>query len=159
MLLLLDRHAGTPVYRQIVDQVRFQVVSGVLAAGAELPSTRALAVEQGLNPMTVSKAYAELERLGVLESRPGRSHVVASLVGGEVVREREQELERALEPAVLAARQLAIEPERAAAIFARACALAARAPETEERAQSASPDSDAEADSTRTARNRKDRKR
>ncbi len=118
ILLLLDRHAGTPVYRQIVDQVRFQVASGVLEAGRELPSTRGLASAHGLNPMTVSKAYAELEREGVLERRPGLPHVVAARPAGSEDQDREAELARALEPAVAAARQLELDPERAAAIFA-----------------------------------------
>ncbi|MCP3919301.1 MAG: GntR family transcriptional regulator [bacterium] len=118
LLLLLDRHAGTPVYRQIVDQVRFQAASGVLKPGQELPSTRALAGAHGLNPMTVSKAYAELEREGVLARRPGLPHVVADRPGSEI-EDREAELARALETAVAAARQLGIEPERAAALFQR----------------------------------------
>ena len=119
ILLLLDRHAGTPMYRQIVDQIRFQAASGVLEPGAELPSTRALAAEHGLNPMTVSKAFAELEREGVLERRPGLPHVVAARGTGDARRDREDELARVLEPAVAAARQLDIDPARAAALFAR----------------------------------------
>ena len=130
VLLLLDRNAGTPVYRQIVDQVRFQVASGVLAVGQELPSTRALAAEQGVNPMTVSKAYAELERNGVLLRRPGRPHIVAARAQEEVTRDRTGELERALEPAVQAARQLEIEPQAAAALFARLLAASRKAGET-----------------------------
>jgi len=118
ILLLLDRHAGSPVYRQIVDQVRFQAASGVLKAGQELPSTRALAAAHGLNPMTVSKAYTELEREGVLMRRPGLPHVVADRPGNEA-EDREAELVRALETAVAAARQLGIEPERAATLFQR----------------------------------------
>lgn len=119
VLLLLDRHSGTPVYRQIVDQVRFQVASGVLDVGTELPSTRTLAADHGLNPMTVSKAYAELEREGVLERRPGLPHVVAARAAGEVQRDREGELARALEPAVAATRQLELDPLVAVELFAR----------------------------------------
>lgn len=119
VFLLLDRHAGTPVYRQIVDQVRFQVASGVLPVGQELPSTRALASEHGVNPMTVSKAYAELERERVLERRPGRPHVVAERPEEEAQRDRMEELARSLEPAVQAARQLGIDEGEAALLFAR----------------------------------------
>lgn len=119
LLLLLDRHAGTPVYRQIVDQVRYLVASGGLTAGAELPSTRGLAAEHGLNPMTVSKAYSELEREGVLERRPGRPLVVAERPDEGVAADRETELARALETAVTAARQLGFAPDEAAALYAR----------------------------------------
>jgi len=123
LLLLLDRNSGTPVYRQIVDQVRFQAASGVLGACEELPSTRALAARYGVNPMTVSKALGELEREGVLERRPGRSHVVAARAARQVRGERKSELARALEPAVQAALQLEIDPDEAAALFARLLAV------------------------------------
>lgn len=124
MLLLLDRNSGTPVYRQIVDQIRFQAASGVLAAGSELPSTRALGSAHGVNPMTVSKAYAELERLGVVERRPGRPHVVAARPAAEDAADREAQLERRLEPAVRAARQLGLTDDEALAVFARLLAVA-----------------------------------
>jgi len=124
VLLVLDRNSGTPVYRQIVDQVRFQVASGVLGAGRELPSTRALAASHGVNPMTVSKAYAELERQAVLERRPGRPHVVAARPEQEEHRDRLAELERVLEASVQAARQLGVPDEEACALFARLLARA-----------------------------------
>lgn len=117
MILLIDRHSGTPVYRQLVDQVRFQIASGVLGEGDELPSTRALASEHGLNPMTVSKAFNELERLGVVHGRPGRSHVVAPREAPAVVADRIAALSRALEPGARAARQLGLRPERALEVF------------------------------------------
>jgi GntR family transcriptional regulator len=119
LLLQLDRHSGTPVYRQIVDQVRFQVASGVLAAGTELPSTRAVAAEHGVNPMTVSKAYGELEHEGVLERRPGLPHVVADRAPEASAQDRASELARALAPAVQAARQLGVDPREAVRTFER----------------------------------------
>ena len=108
MLLHLDRHSGVPVYRQIQDQVRFLVASGVLGAGAELPSTRALAGELGLNPMTVSKAYALLERDGVVERRPGLALVVRARPERDLEATRRAELRGALLPAVRAADKLGL---------------------------------------------------
>ena len=112
MLLHLDRHSGVPVYRQIQDQVRFLVASGVLGAGAELPSTRALAAELGLNPMTVSKAYALLERDGVVERRPGLALVVRARPERDLEATRRAELRGALLPAVRAADKLYSKPVR-----------------------------------------------
>lgn len=134
LLLMLDRHSGTPVYRQIADQVRFQAASGALVAGEELPSTRALAAGHGVNPMTVSKAFTELERQGVLVRRPGRAHVVAPRPAEEVSRDRMSELERALEPAVQAARQLGVGAREALTLFERLLAAEATpaSPEDEE---------------------------
>ena len=78
-MITIDPREGTPIYRQIMDQVRFAVASGVLGAGDELPSTRALAARHGLNPMTVSKAYGLLEMEGLLERRRGDGLFVARL--------------------------------------------------------------------------------
>jgi len=69
--------AGTPIYRQIVDQVRLGVATGALAPGAPLPSVRGLAEELLINFNTVAKAYGELVRDGVLESQQGLGYFVA----------------------------------------------------------------------------------
>jgi len=62
---------GVPVYRQIVNQVKYMVASGRLQPGQELPPIRALAERLVINPNTVVRAYNELQRDGVVESRHG----------------------------------------------------------------------------------------
>ena len=69
--------SGSPIYRQIVDQVRRAVAGGALLPGAQLPSVRGLAEELVVNPNTVARAYQELVRDGLLESQPGRGLFVA----------------------------------------------------------------------------------
>jgi GntR family transcriptional regulator len=69
--------ATTPIYRQIVDQVRLGVATGALAPGGALPSVRGLAERLGINPNTVARAYGDLVRDGVLESHQGRGVLVA----------------------------------------------------------------------------------
>src|SRR5438105_2238864 len=69
--------AGTPIYRQIVDQVRLAVATGSLPPGQAMPSVRTLAERLLLNANTVVKAYAELVRDGVLESQQGMGFFVA----------------------------------------------------------------------------------
>src|SRR5215471_18637072 len=71
MFLPVDPNSGLPVYRQIIDQVRRMMVSGRLAAGDRLPSIRDLAVQLRINPLTVGRAYGDLEREGLLEMRRG----------------------------------------------------------------------------------------
>ena len=119
MLIVVDPNSGVPVYRQIIEQIRFQVLSGVLQPGDELPSTRALSQELGLNPMTVSKSYGILEEEGVLDHRPGLPLVVSSRNGDAVERERLDQLEDLLEPAITAARQLGINANKAVGLFRR----------------------------------------
>ena len=62
----------TPIYRQITEQVRLAVATGKLEVDDQLPSVRALAEELVVNPNTVARAYADLAREGVIESRAGR---------------------------------------------------------------------------------------
>ncbi len=69
--------SATPIFRQIVDQVRLAVSTGRLAEGHQLPSVRALAEELVINPNTVARAYAELSASGVIESQQGRGAFVA----------------------------------------------------------------------------------
>jgi GntR family transcriptional regulator len=100
-----------------MDQVRFHIASGLLKAGDEIPPTRSLSAELGVNPMTISKAYNLLERDGVLERRPGRPLVVAEMDPAELDLEKVDQLQSALAEAVRAARQLDIDPEEALQVF------------------------------------------
>jgi GntR family transcriptional regulator len=117
VLIVIDSHSGVPVYRQIVDQVRFQVASGLLRPGDELPSTRALSQELGVNPMTVSKSWGLLEEEGVLTRRPGLPLVVSERSARESQRARESQLVELLEPVAVAARQLGMGPAEALEVF------------------------------------------
>ena len=116
-LLSIDLHNGVPAYRQIMDQVKLQIATGLLPAGAELPSTRALSAELALNPMTVSKAYGLLERDGVLERRRGQTLTVRAVPGAEAQTSRTEPLRQQLAAAAALARQLDIPPADALRLF------------------------------------------
>lgn len=68
--------SSTPLYRQIVDQIRWVVATEVHDAGHPLPSVRTLAEQLVINPNTVVHAYAELVRDGVIEARPGKGYFI-----------------------------------------------------------------------------------
>lgn len=72
MILQISFKSSTPIYLQIVDQIKDAAASGALQAGEALPSIRPLAEELRVNRNTVAKAYTELESLGVIETLPGR---------------------------------------------------------------------------------------
>jgi GntR family transcriptional regulator len=113
MLLRLDRHNGIPAYRQLIDQIRMGIASGLLRAGEELPSTRSLAAELDTNPMTVSKAYNQLEHDGLLLRRPGLSLVVADIETSGAEDPRDAEFRRAAEQLADLAKRLGLSPTRA----------------------------------------------
>jgi len=72
-------HTGSaePIYRQLIEHVRRRVASGQIKAGDEIPSVRELAQQLAVHPMTISKAYSQLEAEGLLERRRGLSMRVA----------------------------------------------------------------------------------
>src|SRR5690606_22975883 len=72
MILRINFKSGKPAYLQLVDQVKAAAATGVLRPGEALPSIRPLAEELRLNRNTVAKAYVELERMGVIETAPGK---------------------------------------------------------------------------------------
>ena len=117
MLIVVDPHSGVPVYRQVMDQVKFHVASRLLQPGDELPSTRALSSQLGVNPMTVSKAYSYLERERVIERRPGLPLVVRQLELDQIQEQKIDQLRESLAPTVTMVRQLGMGHREAAELF------------------------------------------
>ena len=111
MILEIDLHSGVPIYRQIVDQVRGQVVSGELGEGEQLMSVRELAGQLKVNPMTVSKAYARLELEGLVDRQRGVGLFVARIREKEKDRVKAEILSEILEKAAVTAVQLDIDIE------------------------------------------------
>lgn len=65
-LFVLQPSSGMPIYRQIAEQAAGLIVGGHLGAGERLPSAGAVAAEHGINAVSVTKAYAVLERDGLV---------------------------------------------------------------------------------------------
>jgi GntR family transcriptional regulator len=93
LALYLDKGSEEPLYRQIADRVWLEVVSGTVETGERLPTVRQLAIDLGVHPGTVSRAYDELERLGILVKRPGGTFIALSSPDASVL-ERRAQLER-----------------------------------------------------------------
>ena len=68
----IDMQNRTPVWEQLVNQVEKYILLGILKPEDKLPSVRELAVQIGVNPNTINKAYAELSRNGVIVTAGGR---------------------------------------------------------------------------------------
>ncbi len=75
----IDNSSGRPVYRQIIDQVKRDIAIGRIVRDDRLPTVRELARQLAINPNTIAKAYRQLEREGVLTTRPGAGTFVANL--------------------------------------------------------------------------------
>ncbi len=89
---IIDYSSGTPIYRQIIDQIRFGIASGQLQLGEQLPTVRALAVELKVNLNTISKAYKELEIKNVLATQQGSGTFINQVDHVLQPKERESKL-------------------------------------------------------------------
>lgn len=77
MVIRIDYRDARPIYEQVVDQVESLALRGALPSGSQLPSVRQLAIELSINPNTIQRAYAELERRGVIYAAKGRGNFIS----------------------------------------------------------------------------------
>src|SRR5690554_5414710 len=94
MRVFVSPLSGVPLYVQIVEQVREQIMSGALPAGQALPSLRALAEELRVSLITTTRAYNDLAAEGLILNVPGKGSYVAQIDPDEA---RRASLERARE--------------------------------------------------------------
>lgn len=73
----LDQSSGVPIYRQIIQQIEYAVLSGQMKTGDKLPTIRSLSVELKINSNTIAKAYSELEIRGILKTQAGTGTFIA----------------------------------------------------------------------------------
>ena len=103
MDIILHNTGDKPIYEQIADQIKEQIMTGALAAGDALPSMRLLAKELRISVITTKRAYEELERDGFLENVPGKGCFVAhqnrELLREAQLRRAEEFLAQAVEEA------------------------------------------------------------
>ena len=88
-MIHLDYRDPRPIYSQIVDGFREQILSGILQAGEKLPSVRDLAGNLTINPNTIQRAYRELESQGWIHTVPGKGCFVSGGAGTEDLRQAE----------------------------------------------------------------------
>ena len=75
----IDLKSRTPIYEQLYKKIIELIVGGMLCEGSQIPSVRGLAKDIGVNPNTVSKAYAQLEREGIIYSLPGKGSFIGKV--------------------------------------------------------------------------------
>jgi len=113
MLLEIDHHSGVPIYRQVIEQIRRQIMAGQLSEGEQLMSVRELAEQLRVNPMTISKAYALLEVEGLVERRRGVGLFAAKVRKDKKTQTKAKLLEQIMTKAAVLAVQFGISEEKA----------------------------------------------
>lgn len=105
MDIIISNSSGVPIYEQIEEQIKSQIISGELVEGDGLPSMRVLAKELKISIITTKRAYEELERDGFIESVTGKGSFVKG-INSDIVKENmmfaiEELLDKAVDKALL----------------------------------------------------------
>ena len=106
MDISLNLTDGVPIYRQIVNQVKYLIASGLLLPDEELPAIRTLALQLKVTPNTIVKAYDELEKSGVIQKRRGSGSYVSETRSLLATRERRRIVEQRVDALLAEAHQL-----------------------------------------------------
>ncbi|MBE6658714.1 MAG: GntR family transcriptional regulator [Ruminococcaceae bacterium] len=91
-MITVDMRDRKPIYEQLIENIRTLAVQGHLKPDEHLPSVRVLAAELAINPNTIQKAYAELERQNVIYALPGRGNFISPDIGAVAKQEKERQL-------------------------------------------------------------------
>jgi GntR family transcriptional regulator len=106
MDITLNLADGVPIYRQIVNQIKYLIASGLLEPGDELTPIRTLALQLKVTPNTVVKAYSELEAAGVVHTRRGAGTYISEGRQHMARRERQRIIEHRIDALLAEAHHL-----------------------------------------------------
>lgn len=109
----IDPHSGVPVYRQIMDQIKYYAAAGTLRPGSQLPSIRELAESLRVNPTTIVKAYSELQHSQIIEMIHGKGAFLSASAARLSDRERDKALRRLARQLAVEAAQMGASPTQA----------------------------------------------
>ena len=93
-MIPINPKSGIPIWEQIRDQLKRQILMGVWAPGEQLPSVRSLATELGINPNTIQRSYTELEREGLTYTVVGRGCFVEDDLSAIQIKKSSEALEK-----------------------------------------------------------------
>ena len=117
MKIIINSSSMVPIYEQIMEQIKAQIVSGKLKENDVLPSVRTLAKEQKISALTVKKAYDNLEQEGFTVTVHGKGTFVAAANTEKMKEEQRREVELDLEKAIQKGRSCGLEDEEIRELF------------------------------------------
>lgn len=108
-MIVIDYKDIRPIYEQIVEKFKILILKGVLETDSKMPSVRSLAMELSINPNTIQKAYAQLEREGFIYTVKGRGNFVAKKE--ELLEDKKKEILGKCRDLLKEAKEIGIEVE------------------------------------------------
>lgn len=111
MKIIISNQSELPIYAQIREQIKEQILNGQIAEGSILPSIRSLAKDVGVSVITTTRAYNDLEKEGFIATMQGKGSVVLSKDNSMLKEQFLVRIEQGLTTAIQSARQIAITKE------------------------------------------------
>jgi len=120
-MFIIDQRSSTPIYQQLVQEIKEHILRGLLQPGDKLPSVRELSAQLTINPNTIQKAYQELERQKVTETLRGRGTFVSSNYKPDRDEEKMQLITEELKKIIVEAHYLGLNEEKIVAVVKEIC--------------------------------------
>ena len=117
MRIIISNPSELPIYAQIKEQLKEQILNGQIPEGSTLPSIRQLAKEIGVSVITTTRAYSDLEAEGFIATMQGKGSVVLSKDNSVVREQYLMRIEEGLTTAIETARVMGLPDEELNAIF------------------------------------------
>jgi GntR family transcriptional regulator len=110
-LINIDGRSSTPIYEQIINAIKEDILKGILMPGDKLPSVRELSLMVTANPNTVSRAYKELEREKVIETLRGKGTYVSKNYKPKMEEDKMEALKESLKKIIIEAHYVGLKKE------------------------------------------------
>lgn len=120
-MLQLGLRGDKPIYEQIVEQVKYHVIKGHLQPHEPIPSVRKLALELGITPGTVARAYQELEAAHIIETIKGKGTFIAEKPESGQNEEKLEEVRRKMTACILELKMMGMENDAVVQMVLEAC--------------------------------------
>ena len=117
MDIIISSNSDTPLYEQIVDQIKTQILTGELLQGTPLPSIRALAKDLHVSIITTKRAYEELEAIGLIDTLVGKGTFVSAKPIGQVKEAAILHLEEKISAIIVQAKTLGLSKDELITLF------------------------------------------
>lgn len=105
-MIIINYKDRRPIYEQVVERFKELILKGALEPDSQLPSVRILAMDLSINPNTIQRAYAELERQGFIYSVKGKGSFIS--INEQLLEEKKEEIFLSLEKLVREAKNIGI---------------------------------------------------
>ncbi|MBZ9607719.1 GntR family transcriptional regulator [Clostridium estertheticum] len=110
-MINIDSRSGKPIYEQIIERIKENIIKGILKPGDKLPSVRELASLITINPNTISKAYNELERMKAIEVLRGKGTFVVENFKPIMSEEKMREIKENMKKIIIEAHYIGVDKD------------------------------------------------